>query len=411
MDIQNQSLNQSVKSLVCNHCSYEFINYNDMKEHYKSQYHLYNLHRVTMQLNPVTYEEFQKKKALLEKAKTTVKQGKQEEIAPVTNFCQLCSKSFGSLNKLNEHLSSKSHKKREQEKEKDSKEPNNEKITEKPKKVVVTAKENHLVCFVCNNDESKTVEETLKHLKEKHDFSFPVSSCLSKPVKALKIIAKKIFIYGACLYCDSQRFPNPKAIQRHMIDSTHIKLNFEDIIEHFYKHYDKLKISQVQGPERKAKEFQIIKRMLLPKKKIEKIKEEQEGDDEWEEISDEEKEETVKTNKPKEDDDDSYLSDNSDIDYIKMQNGEIMLKDGTVLGNRMYKSLYKQRIRLNPMVSKNDSHLSKVKTKTFLLRRKVIRAENKINKENMKQWMLTGSNKSIFIRTNTLFKACKQVNV
>ncbi len=387
-----------------------------MKEHYKSQYHLYNLHRVTMQLNPVTYEEFQKKKALLEKTKTPGKQGKQEEIAPVTNFCQLCSKSFGSQNKLNEHLSSKMHKKREQEKEKEKSEA--KVITENPtneiKKVIVTAKDNHLICFVCNNDESKTVEDTLRHLKEKHDFAFPVSSCLSKPVKALKIIAKKIFVYGACLYCDSQRFPNPKAIQRHMIDSTHVKLNFEDIIEHFYKHYDKLKIGQVQGPERKAKEFQIIKRMLLPKKKAEKIKEEKEEDDEWEEISDDEKEENVKTTKSKENDDDSYLSDNSDIDnidYIKMQNGEIMLKDGTVLGNRMYKSLYKQRIRLTPMVSKNDTHLSKVRTKAFLIRRQVIKAENKINKENMKQWKLTGSNKSIFIRTNTLFKACKQVNV
>lgn len=58
----NQSLNMSMKTLICNHCSFEFANYLEMKEHYKSQFHLYNLHRVTNNLNPVTFQVFTEKK-------------------------------------------------------------------------------------------------------------------------------------------------------------------------------------------------------------------------------------------------------------------------------------------------------------------------------------------------------------
>lgn len=58
----NISLNTSMKSLFCNHCLYDFSDYAQMKEHYKSQFHLYNLHRVTMKLNAVTYDVFVEKK-------------------------------------------------------------------------------------------------------------------------------------------------------------------------------------------------------------------------------------------------------------------------------------------------------------------------------------------------------------
>lgn len=50
------------KTLVCNHCSYEFANYEEMKTHYQSQFHLYNLNRVTHNLNPVSYDQYLEKK-------------------------------------------------------------------------------------------------------------------------------------------------------------------------------------------------------------------------------------------------------------------------------------------------------------------------------------------------------------
>ena len=37
-------------------------NPDQMREHYKSEFHKYNLNRVTSNLNPLTYEDFIKKK-------------------------------------------------------------------------------------------------------------------------------------------------------------------------------------------------------------------------------------------------------------------------------------------------------------------------------------------------------------
>lgn len=413
----DQSLNQTQKTLICNHCSYEFAGYAEMKEHYKSQFHLYNLHRVTMQLNPISYEDFMKKKEALEKNKA--KEVKVENV-PLSNFCSVCSKSFASQKKLQEHLSSNNHKQREEKKKGERKESNplNE---EKAKKPLLTAKDNHLICFVCNNSESKSIADTLSHLKTSHNFEFPVSYCMNKPEKALKLIIRKIFKYGACLYCDSQKFPNEKAIQCHMKDTNHIKINFEDIIDHFYKYYDKEKISQVTGADRKLKEFILIRRILIPKKgtkETEEIKEE--NDDEWEEISDTEENEKVeepktidkKDNKEEDNEKDLDLEDDEikNINYIKMENGEIMLKDGTVLGNKVYNLLYKQRVRMTPTLWKNSNHINLLKLKHQSARRNLIKAQTKVAKESMNHWKLKGSHKANFQRVNTLFTACKQVN-
>ena len=64
VDINDEKkLNVSMtKTLFCNHCAFEFSNYEEMKKHYQSQFHLYNLNRVTHNLNPVNYEQYIEKK-------------------------------------------------------------------------------------------------------------------------------------------------------------------------------------------------------------------------------------------------------------------------------------------------------------------------------------------------------------
>lgn len=414
---------KTTKSLTCNHCCYEFQNYADMKEHYKSQYHLYNLHRVTAQLNPVSYEEYLKRKEALEKKKTpniSVKSQGKDSTQYTSNYCDICSKSFASSNKMTEHIASKTHKLRKQsfdervKKQKErslSKNKDENNRSETPKKKTATAKDNHLVCFVCNNDESTSITDTINHLKLAHNFEFPVSYCMKSFDKAIKLIITKIFKYGACLYCDSQKFPNPKAIQCHMRDTNHVRINFEDIIEHFYKFYDKTKLAAVTGVDRKLKEFQLLKRMLLPKKgaknKEEKIVEEVDGE-EWEEVDDEDEEE-VNTKKEKKDDDSNSLDEDiNDINYIRMENGEIMLRDGTVLGNKIYKNYYKQRVKVTSVAETQERRIMKIRA--AMMRRKELKLRNK-TKSYSQHYKLSGSTKSLFTRVNTLFKARKQVNV
>ena len=58
----NNSLNTSKKILYCNHCLYDCETQEIMRDHYKSEFHKYNLSRVTSNLNPLTLDDFIKKK-------------------------------------------------------------------------------------------------------------------------------------------------------------------------------------------------------------------------------------------------------------------------------------------------------------------------------------------------------------
>lgn len=63
-NVLDSSLNTSKKQMFCNHCMHDLQNYDDMKQHYKSDFHKYNLNRVTMNLNPLNYEDYLKKKEI-----------------------------------------------------------------------------------------------------------------------------------------------------------------------------------------------------------------------------------------------------------------------------------------------------------------------------------------------------------
>ena len=61
-NVLDTSLNTSKMRLFCNHCMHDLNSYEEMKEHYSSEFHKYNLNRVTMNYNPLTYTEYLKKK-------------------------------------------------------------------------------------------------------------------------------------------------------------------------------------------------------------------------------------------------------------------------------------------------------------------------------------------------------------
>lgn len=382
----------------------------------------------------------------MEKLKKPVKVETNKANESLNNSCELCSKAFSTKNKLNEHLNSKSHKHKlglSQLKENTEKlnTNNNESNANTEKKKILTAENNYLICFACNAEGSKDLKDLFNHLKSSHEFEFPVNSCLIKPEKAVKLCIKKIFKYGACLYCDSQRFPNAKAVQSHMRDKAHCKINFEDILEHFYKFYDKKKLNEVSESDKKTKEFKLLRKILLPKNTKEKsntIKEEENDDyeseiEEVEEINEndvvkdekvdeiKDKEETVntkidnnnnKTKKAETKESEEVSEDDEDlkeVNYVKMDNGEILLRDGTVVGNKIYKTYYKQRVKLSSQISKtNSQHLAILRLKAKSHQREINKFLNK--KDAYSHWRLTGSKKSNFTRVNTLHKVRKQVN-
>lgn len=96
---------------TCLNCNVKFQTADIQREHYKTDWHRYNLKRRVAELPPVTAEEFQKRviqqRAADEKA--------QEEISL---YCSPCRKQFISDKSYENHLNSKKHRENVQQAEK-----------------------------------------------------------------------------------------------------------------------------------------------------------------------------------------------------------------------------------------------------------------------------------------------------
>jgi pre-60S factor REI1 len=414
----DNSLNTSKKNLICNHCMYDCMTYENMREHYRSDFHKYNLNRVTMNLNPLTFPEYQVKKEMYQKAYETKNKITQNSDASTTvsNNCDICRKSFASYNKLKEHMVSKTHKKME-ENIKSNTDENKENKMIVDKQEEKTTKDDITICLFCNT-KSDNIENNIIHMINFHKFEVPFIYCIKNYQGFIKLLAKKIFTYIACLSCDTQKFKNYKALQNHMVDKQHTFINQDDLEEFIYKFYDKTKLFGIKEKElRKMKEFKTLKiklsmdRNLVKKKKDKAAGVEEEG---WETVSEEEVDaddttgNEVKTSKvSKKLEKEAVVEESDDEEYgpVPLPNGELLLEDGTVIGNKIYQIYYKQRIHLNKFKAIADS------VREDRLRNIRNITGKRLKKPILKYYSITGSNKSSFIRINTLFKARKQVNV
>lgn len=87
---------------TCLNCNVKFQNPDIQREHYKTDWHRYNLKRRVAELPSVTAEEFQKR-VLLQR---TNDQLAQQEISL---YCSACRKQFISEKSYGNHLNSKKH--------------------------------------------------------------------------------------------------------------------------------------------------------------------------------------------------------------------------------------------------------------------------------------------------------------
>jgi pre-60S factor REI1 len=419
----DNSLNISKKNLMCNHCMYDCKTYEHMREHYRSDFHKYNLNRVTMNLNNLTYPEYLKKKELYQKTyeannKTNQQQSDQNNTTAIEHKCEVCRKMFASLNKLKEHLISKLHKKNEEifNQTKSNQPDVATTANKKEKEEEQTALNDINICLFCNK-KSDNLENNIIHMINTHKFEVPFIHCIKSYKGFLELLAKKIFKYGACVNCDTQKFKNYKALQNHMMDKQHTAINNEDLEEFMYKYYDKKKFFAIKEKElRKTKEFQILKIKLAANKKLKKSEEKEKAEEEdegWETVSENEDEnqEVIDTEKGKSEkkklkqeiDEEEF---DDDYEPIELPNGELLMEDGTVIGNKIYQVYYKQRLHVHKFGDLVDvvrkERLKVVKSRGIAKGRSLPKP---------KYYSITDSNKSSFQRINTLFKARKQVNV
>ena len=382
----NESINKSRTNMMCNHCLYVSKTYEEMKEHYKSEFHKYNLNRVTMNLAPLSYEDYKRKKDFFMKKMEEKKKAEESlKLKSQNLFCEICSKKFNSSKKLEEHLNSKNHLKNKAKKDEEKKDEISEISTSskneikepKNKEPEKTTLDDITCCLFCNF-KLDNLKNNFYHMVQMHNLEIPFIFYIKNYEELIKILAKKIFVYHACFTCDTQRFETIRSLQRHMLSKGHTVINDKDLDEFLYKYYDIKKLLSIKDKnKRKSKEFKI----LSLRAKVAKVLNEKnlEGD-EWEEI---------KSNE----DEDEY-------EPMTLPNGELLLENGTTLGNKEFKIYYKQKFHINKYEELQKKHKERNKERKLRMKRRDQVRKN--IKRNVNYKVLKGSNKGNFDRINKL---------
>jgi pre-60S factor REI1 len=307
-------------------------------------------------------------------------------------YCEICSKKFNSSKKLEEHLISKTHLKHKAKKDeiknnniKEEEIITNEIKEVKSKEPEKTTLDDITYCLFCNI-KSDTLKNNFYHMVQNHNLDIPFIFYIKNYEELIKILAKKIFTYHACFTCDTQRFESIKSLQKHMLSKGHTVINEKDLDEFLFKYYDLKKLLAVKDKNiRRSKEFKILS---LRARVAKELKEKNlEGDDEWEEVK----------------------SDDEDDDYepMTLPNGELLLENGTTLGNKEFKIYYKQKFHINKYEELQKNH--KIRNKERKLRMKRRDQIRKNIKRNVNYRVLKGSNKGNFDRVNKLIVKRPQI--
>ncbi|CAK1548288.1 unnamed protein product [Leptosia nina] len=264
-------------TFTCITCQVLFKSAEFQREHYKLDWHRYNLKRKVAGIPPVTLEEFEQRAKEHREA--------ENENTDESVYCKCCSKLFNTKNAYNNHLNSKKHKLAEQKihqesekKDEESSSDSNsfEKIESRPplkqEKFVVVKGDvdsddedietdseieeldsdewdefrvkgsDSLIkpqdCLFCGHH-SKSMVKNLKHMSVAHSFFIPdVEYCVD--LKGLLLyLGEKISQGFMCLWCNEagRTFYSMDAAQAHMVDKGHCKMLHEGLALAEYSDY------------------------------------------------------------------------------------------------------------------------------------------------------------------------------
>ncbi|GAM22238.1 hypothetical protein SAMD00019534_054130 [Acytostelium subglobosum LB1] len=220
---------------TCISCRVVFDNPEDQRVHYKSELHRFNLKRKVLDLPPVNQQTFNSKVEAL----------KVQESAPTTVMfdCKVCDKQFQSEGPYQQHLISKKHKlnvemgvpertRERKPKQPKPQEPQPQTLEEAEKmmeeKIKNTPKLPLEHCLFCRHI-SDSIDTNVDHMAKEHSFFIPDVDYLVDLPGMIRFMSDKIAIGNICLYCSGKgkQLHSLEAVQRHMIDLSHCKMNFD----------------------------------------------------------------------------------------------------------------------------------------------------------------------------------------
>jgi len=230
---------------TCLTCKVAFRTSDIQREHYRQDWHRYNLKRKVAGLQPISHDLFKEKIAAQEQNKTSASE-KQ------TGWnCIPCKKSFNTENAYKNHIVSKKHletsskfEKRNEERIKANlqKKQSAPRINWKKKlaeaqteeevnkviddKIKQSRRLEETECLFCDF-KGETLEEKMEHMTIEHTFFIPDIEYLVDLKGFMNYLAEKIAIGNTCIYC-KKAFNTLEATRKHILDKGHQKIKYEE---------------------------------------------------------------------------------------------------------------------------------------------------------------------------------------
>ncbi|KAK6166531.1 hypothetical protein SNE40_023195 [Patella caerulea] len=253
---------------TCISCRVAFADADLQRQHYKTDWHRYNLKRKVAELPPVTAENF-RQRVLAQKSQ--VEEAEKDNVSR----CQICKKKFNTENAYKTHIKSKKH----QEAEK-SYNPDDHNVKHSKKNSIDSeeqmetagtlhttdkrANSKNVVdvagssideeadmsddadsdveswnsedgeplpieeCLFCTNV-SSSLEENVKHMTVNHSFFIPDADYLIDLEGLISYLGEKVGVANMCLWCNTRgkSFYSKQAAKNHMVDKGHSKMLHE----------------------------------------------------------------------------------------------------------------------------------------------------------------------------------------
>ena len=219
---------------TCITCQVAFVNPDNQRAHYKTDWHRYNLKRKVAELPSVTAAVFQEK-VLAQKAADA-----RDEDSKQSQYCQVCHKLFANAKSLESHEKSRKHKematkitdKPTKQREKPKTEATPQTTPMDTKTDVEEEEENEPLetteCLFCPNFEND-MESNLLHMSKTHGFFIPDLEYLEDLEGLIEYLGYKVGVANLCLYCNERgkQFHSVEGVQHHMVEKGHCKILFE----------------------------------------------------------------------------------------------------------------------------------------------------------------------------------------
>ncbi|KAH8294528.1 hypothetical protein KR044_005844 [Drosophila immigrans] len=271
---------------TCINCDARFASAEVQREHYKTDWHRYNLKRRVAQLPPVAADEFQQRVLSARSATETAMEEQQMSV-----YCSACRKQFSSQKAHDNHLNSKKHKEAVATSSASSSSASSlcvkSRVEPRPHPALAAAAagkgrlafaeramqvddiddddddaefedieeeevdsdewdkiaENPLSerdCLFCA-EQSEDLVANLKHMSVAHSFFVPDAEYCTDIEGLIYYLGEKVANYFICLWCNDRgkTFYSLDAVRKHMLDKGHCQMLHEGVaLAEYADYYD-----------------------------------------------------------------------------------------------------------------------------------------------------------------------------